>query len=182
MNILLDCDGVLADFVSGALKAHDRPEAHDDWVIWDYFRSWCPSEEAFWKPLRGAAFWFGLQAYPWAGELLKLFPQSAIVTAPNLDPTCIQGKLDWLRAHFGIHQDRIVLTAAKHLLAHPASLLVDDKPDNVDAFRKAGGHAVLFPQPWNQRYAESGPEAWKIVAEEVRELIATVEWYDADSF
>lgn len=170
MKILLDCDGVLADFVSAALLAHDRPETHDEWHYWDFYRRWCLTAEDFWRPMRGAAWWFGIKPYPWAADLLKALGDVTIVTAPNSDPECPRGKLDWLRAHFGITHKRVVIAERKEILAHPGTVLIDDYSLNVNNFRDHGGNSILFPQPWNCRSAEAGPDAWQTVVEEIAKL------------
>jgi len=37
----------------------------------------------------------------------------------------------------------------KEKLAAPCRLLIDDRSENVKAFRDAGGSAILVPRPWN---------------------------------
>lgn len=62
-----------------------------------------------------------------------------------------EGKRQWLEANVPELAGDLILTAAKHKFAGPDTILVDDSPAHVDAWRKAGGSAVLWYQPWNRR-------------------------------
>ncbi len=53
---------------------------------------------------------------------------------------------------FGGDFQGYVMTARKHLLAKPGTILIDDYEANVMAFQKDGGKAVLFPQIWNANH------------------------------
>ena len=39
----------------------------------------------------------------------------------------------------------------KELNAKSGAILIDDSDDNIRKYREAGGTAILFPQPWNER-------------------------------
>ena len=66
------------------------------------------------------------------------------------------GKWAWIRDNLPIYLKRTIITQApKHLLARPDTLLIDDKDENVDGFREAGGKALLIPRPWNRAHLQA---------------------------
>lgn len=152
MKYLLDCDGVLCDFVSGAIQVHRiKNYSHDDVKHWDFFQDWGMSAEEFYNWCRGYEFWFNLKPYDWAAWLVEEIglDNFIISTAPTMDPTCVQAKLDWLYEHFKIPMTNIMVGSRKELMAKSGLVLIDDSPKNVEKFREHGGSAILFPQPWN---------------------------------
>ena len=180
MKILLDLDGVLADFVSATLVRHRRGESHDQILKWDYFTDWGMTDAEFWAPLRGGGFWTGIKPYPWAREFyrkLATLGEVTIATAPNLDPECIPAKIKWVEQHLGVDQDHVMCGRRKHLMASPGTLLIDDGPHNIARHitelaanlegdhELAGRHAILFPQPWN-----GGTGDWIDVLHQVKEM------------
>ena len=62
-----------------------------------------------------------------------------------------EGKRKWMESNLPELAGDLILTAAKHKCARPDTILVDDSPAQVDAWRKAGAPAVLWYQPWNRR-------------------------------
>lgn len=53
---------------------------------------------------------------------------------------------DWLHAQF-------LIGSCKQACASPDALLIDDSDVNVENFKRAGGHAILVPRPWNSLWA-----------------------------
>ncbi len=150
INWLIDSDGVLADFVSGAIAAHGRSESHNDIKSWDFYESWGMTQEQFWSPLRSKDFWLSLEPYPWAQTLLDAVGTFTIATAPPLNPDSVTAKLEWLNSHFGIKTTDVMVGSKKWLMSNEKSILVDDNPNNIEAFSEYGdGDGILFPQPWN---------------------------------
>lgn len=62
-----------------------------------------------------------------------------------------EGKRKWMERNLPELAADLILTSAKHKCARPDTILVDDSPVHVEAWRKAGGPAVLWYQPWNRR-------------------------------
>lgn len=60
------------------------------------------------------------------------------------------GKVAWIErfAPIWLH-DKYTITKQKADLAKPDRLLIDDSDAEVNAFREAGGLALLVPRPWN---------------------------------
>jgi len=161
MNIYLDLDGVLADFTGAACAVHGRPKH----LVrgWNWYRDdWGMSDECFWHPIEtlGSAFYANyVRPFPWAYELLndvRRYGHVIILTASPLHPGLAASKVEWIKKHLGAVPvmttcgNRDVRPAyLKGLLAGPESVLIDDSDDNTEVFRRNGGRAILFPQPWN---------------------------------
>ena len=157
MTILLDMDGVCADFVGSACRAHRTTPDAVPWATcgFDMFNGMGLTEQEFWAPLQGFDFWANLEPYPWLDALLDLCCTASddvyFCTMPNRDPECLSGKLAWLQQHVPkALQRRYVFTPHKHLLAAEGRVLVDDADHNCIPFAEAGGVAITFPQLWNQ--------------------------------
>lgn len=72
-----------------------------------------------------------------------------IVSSPCGTPGCVDGKRMWLRHHLPQYARTAFFGGAKHRLAGPDITLIDDCDNNVNAFRAAGGSAILVPRWWN---------------------------------
>lgn len=159
--VFFDLDGVLADFVGGALKAHGK-ELPPGEVQWDFCTQIGFSgvnDAAFWSPL-GFDFWAGLGVLPDGLCLLRAVERLvdpdriAFLSSPCESPGCVDGKRAWVAAHFPEYRRRLFLGSAKHLFAGPGKVLVDDHDANIDGFHEAGGQTVCPPRPWNRWKAE----------------------------
>ena len=111
MRILLDMDGVLVDFISGACAAWgvSSEDVLRYWQPgeWDIVHPLCLalgfpepiSNNQFWARLEGDSFWLGLEPLPWLDDLLELVKGYTkdwhIVTSPSLCPTSYDGKVKW---------------------------------------------------------------------------------------
>ena len=160
LGLLVDMDGVLVDFVTAALRLHDRLEVLQDWPAgeWDMSEVMGISGPEFWGPIAeaGADFWATLEPYPWCDDLFELVESTGpwcILTSPSGDPFCAAGKIAWLQRRFGRGFRRFLIGPPKWVCARPDQLLIDDNDTNVDRFRERGGRAILFPQPWNRNHA-----------------------------
>ena len=159
--ILLDLDGVIAEFAYAACDVHKKPH---DVKKWDFFEDWGMTAEDFWQPINrlGARFYPQyVKPTPWAEELI-LSVQAAdeqvmVVTDSSANMPGILGKNSWIRIMFG-PDIKVSYTSEKHLLAAPGRLLIDDSPRNCERFAMFGGAALLFPRPWNAHY-HSDPHA-----------------------
>lgn len=164
-KIFLDMDGVIADFVGGALRltnsADPYVQEHNKGKF-DVFSLLSPpmTETQFWSKTN-YDFWRTLQKTKEADELVGLLTASfggdaiCVLTKPGPTFGCHDAKRDWLREHFPSLSDRLLCASAKHFCAHPSSILIDDNESNVRNFASAGGHAILFPRPWNSFHSQS---------------------------
>ena len=152
MLIVLDLDGVLADFTGGACAVHGRP--HHIVTTWDWYKDWGHSDRDFWHPIEKMGFAFYpvyVKPYPWLDELLTLVKQFdwVLATANPLHPDLAASKVEWINKYIG-KDAPVMMGNHKELLAKEGRLLIDDSDVNTNAFRGRGGMAVTFPQPWNK--------------------------------
>ena len=182
LRVLLDVDGVVANFVESFLREVEAVTgasfSHDDVTQYDLCKALGLSrrDEAAVYDRVGRAGWASrLSLYDGAREgVLALREASDLyfVTAPVwAAPTWAFDRSAWIRRHFGVRHDRVVFTAAKHLVA--GDVFVDDKPEAIEAWRRehSRGRAVLWARPWNAGggwFAER-TENWGRVLELARE-------------
>ena len=188
MKIFLDMDGVLSNLVASVVDVFPIREGAREFI--DRWRRKNPgkydlapriheaipkdirpeefSVDDLWKQIdqKGIDFWRDVDRYPWTDDLWRGCKAIAgddvfISSSPTRSADCVAGKAAWLREEFSIGPNRYMLGSRKDLLAAPDRVLVDDAEKNVDAFRDAGGHAILFPGPWNSNHERIGVElAW----------------------
>jgi 5'(3')-deoxyribonucleotidase len=178
--VLLDCDGILADFVGAALdfvqmKTGERPDRDviETWDIWDHLDP--ELEEVFTEYVGRQGFCKSILPYD---EALRGFPLLAavadvhIVTSPFVTaPTWTHERSEWLEQYFGIPHHRVHHTGTKYLTR--GDYLVDDHPKHIREWllnRRDHylGHALLWDTPHNRR--EEG--LWRVKSWE--ELVSIV--------
>lgn len=176
--LLVDMDGVLADFVSAACKLHGR--SAEEVKSWDFYEKWGLTEDEFWEPINaaGAAFWANLEPYPWTESLLKQCrqadPQFFLCTKPSMMPACAMGKLQWIQTHLGRNFRNYFLAPVKWPLAQVGRMLIDDSDGNVRDFDGAGGDYCLLPQPWNL-HSHLAHKREEVIAMDLERYIKTQE-------
>lgn len=161
MNILLDMDGVLVDFVDRACVAHCRQNPYcpltPEWAgQFDMAKGWKMNDEEFWGPLNNEYFWSSMEWMPNGRQILQLCECYAdkltLLSTPTLSPTSCSGKHLWIKKHLPQFERQFLLGAPKEVCANSNSILVDDNDKNIERFVQAGGHGVLVPRPWNALY------------------------------
>lgn len=178
-HIFLDLDGVLTDFYEASRKLIGNPPALEEHQ-WNFWLDWDIPSKQFWHEVEeaGEDFWANLKPYPWAADLIALiscFSGHTLATAPKLYPECYSGKFKWIRQFFGPSYSGLMIGEEKHLLQKKNSVLIDDGEENVERFEDGGGHAILFPQPWNSnRYLQDDRIGYvharlKQIAEQINE-------------
>lgn len=182
MRVLLDCDGVLADFcgsflglVNAKFGTSYRSEDVVDYDIaaalgWDRDRT----EEAYSLIAEEPEFAARLDVLPGAIDGVRRLRDVAeiyIVTSPWWShPTWVHDRNNWLYANFGIQAGRVIHTAAKELVV--GDVLVDDKTSTCEAWRAAHhprGVAVQWSTPHNRRDLWDGPSTsnWDFLIDEI---------------
>jgi len=171
-TVFLDVDDVLADFMKGLHKALN--------ISYDYFNY--PYEKGNWDILGYQIksnddslitfdqcndvctfdFWQYLLWMHDGRDILRAIMDTVglekvyLLTAPMPNIESPTGKWLWVSDNLPIYLKRTIITQApKHLLARPNMLLIDDKDQNVDEFREAGGRALLVPRPWNRLHQQA---------------------------
>lgn len=153
--VFFDMDGVLSDFVGGALKHHNRDDLDRAGAPWGLESHLGLTPEQFWSSL-GYEFWRDLlplaDGFALLGHAERLVGRDnvALLSSPCDTPGCADGKRDWVRRHLPEYRRRLFLGSAKEMFAGPTKILVDDHDGNVEKFRRAGGRAVMPPRPWNR--------------------------------
>lgn len=160
MNIILDMDGVIVNFIEGACRVSGKDYK-------ELYRNWPPNEyrlEAvfnmniadLWANIdkEDSHFWSTLNQYEWSRSLyekLKEYGSLFFLTSPSNHPPSLAGKLEWLHHFTGDNKCRNYLMGSpKFLCGKPENVLIDDSDANIESFKQAGGNAILFPQPWNK--------------------------------
>lgn len=128
-------DGVLVDFDKGYkdLTGVDLTGEHR-------------SDEHFWDPINkaGYEFWINLQ---WMSDGKRLWDyikkyKPELLSAPSRQPDSRVAKHDWVERELpGTH---LILRSAKHKKDFAAKnhILIDDRIDNIQDWRNAGGIAI----------------------------------------
>lgn len=158
MKVLLDVDGVLANFVQGACDLHgvENPYLRKDSAgHYDIVKLLGMPDKEFWEPL-GQDFWADLPKMEHADTIVELLELTygrdniCILTKPCKTVGCADGKRIWLRKHYP--QFHYLIGSSKSWCAHQGSILFDDFAKNISRFRQANGRAYLVPAPWNHLY------------------------------
>jgi len=160
ITILLDMDGVVADFVGGAIEATGLPMKAEDVRAWDFFDAHMAVDD-FWEAIADTpGFWRKLDKYTWVAELWQLLNDTGcnivFASSPCADPKSAAQKLEWLNGVglMGHGGTNYMLGHNKWLMARRDAILIDDSDWQVRAFRRRGGPAILFPQLWNNNRAQ----------------------------
>lgn len=104
------------------------------------------SDDHFWDPINDAGydFWINL---PWASDGKRLWKyiekyNPELLSAPSRQTESRVAKNDWVNRELpGVH---LILRSAKHKkdFAAPNAILIDDRLDNVQGWRDAGGIGI----------------------------------------
>jgi 5'(3')-deoxyribonucleotidase len=160
--ILLDVDGILADFVGAVLKLVNKPEVQVD--RWDFHEQLGMTAKEMWATidLVGHDFWADMPKLQWAHDIVgviayyEMVSKTMLCTSPSLWDGCNDGKVAWIKKNFSVFQRRFIITPCKHLLRGDF-ILIDDSDENCEKFWENRQEAILFPQMWNanrHRYDE----------------------------
>jgi 5'-nucleotidase len=154
-RILLDVDGVLADFTHMLLNwtNNEYAEAYTDADIIEFncFKALgIPSAwPAFNAHVSKVGVCYGIPVREGAQAFvnsLRKFADVVIVTSLYTGaPFWINERIEWLEDHFEIDAKDVVFTGRKELVA--GDLLIDDALHNVG--RNHYARSILIDQPWN---------------------------------
>ena len=164
-TVFLDLDNTLVDF-NGAVYSlfglsRKQVEAPTEWH--GIHKSLSKvlgrdvTEAELWARVADAGedWWANLEWLPGSddmvGQIKRLGLEIFVCSSAGWIPSSATGKLRWVARNIGCET---FLCRNKHMLATPDRLLIDDAPHQVESFRKAGGKAIYYPQPWNDAQAE----------------------------
>ena len=133
-KVYCDMDGVIVDFDKGYKELTGTEASFDT-----------PKEE-FWAPIQkaGAEFWIKLQWMPDGKQLWNYIkpynPQ--LLSAPSRDESSKIGKFVWVKRN--VPGTKLILRSAerKQEFATPNSILIDDRADNIQRWKDAGGVGI----------------------------------------
>ena len=135
-KVYCDMDGVIVDFDKGyfELTGHQLDGTHR-------------SDTHFWDPINKAGydFWINLEWIKPDGRTLWEYIEKynpIILSAPSNRPESRVAKRNWVERE--LPGTEILLRSAKHKkdFASPNSILIDDRIDNVQGWRDAGGIGI----------------------------------------
>lgn len=168
-KIFVDLDGVLANFVQGAIKLFNLqdvmlPEDICSWdianevILGDYLKGSLGKMEKqarFWNKInRTKNFWLNLKPFTWNYDLTnfikKLDPKFKLCTSHIDNPNCLSEKAMWVKLYLNMSAGSIIFCTDKSLLAKSNHILLDDSDENISSFISSGGQGILFPQTWNR--------------------------------
>ena len=162
-RLLLDCDGILADFYGAAFDLvedftgvrHQLSDL-DSWEIFASIGDRALAERTYnamnepgfclerVPPLPGA-----IDGLASVRERVDLF----IVTAPFRSGFWMHERVQWLALHFGVPADRVVFARHKGLIR--GDFFADDNPHHVQGWaeqrRECRGQGFVWDQPYNRR-------------------------------
>ena len=156
MLILLDCDGVLADFFDYLLKLAGSEYTCADLTDWDIFKWLGETELKTAKMLlSGPEFWATQPVLEGAQQSVEAFRSEGhhviCVTSPWL-PCKYWGyaRREWLKTNFDIPPEDVIVAYSKYHLR--GDVFIDDKPASVRQWNHAnpGKYALLYDQPYNE--------------------------------
>jgi beta-phosphoglucomutase-like phosphatase (HAD superfamily) len=79
--------------------------------------------------------------------------------------------VDWINHRLQDYRRQYFVGCQKFRLAKRGVILIDDAEHNVDAFRAAGGEAVMVPRPWNGYKNQRSYEPYEYVLNRVEDMI-----------
>jgi len=134
-KIYCDMDGVIVDFDKGYKELTGRNASFD-----------IPKEE-FWEPISkaGAPFWIKLKWMPDGKQLWDYIKgyNPDLLSAPSREESSKMGKRIWVKRE--VPGAKLILRSAerKQEFATPNSILIDDRADNIQRWKDAGGIGIV---------------------------------------
>ncbi len=134
-KVYCDMDGVLVDFEKGYKELTGEDASYNT------------NPEEFWAPITkaGAAFWIKL---PWMPDGKQLWDyikpyNPSLLSAPSREESSKIGKFTWVKRN--MPGTKLILRSAerKQEFATPNSILIDDRADNIQRWKDAGGIGIV---------------------------------------
>jgi 5'(3')-deoxyribonucleotidase len=147
-DFLLDCDGVLSDFVAPICARYNKPR--ELITGWDIPEALEIDSADMWAFVGAPGYCRSLPVVAGAQdfvEQLRGLGSVTIVTSPVASDQWIPERLAWLKEHFGFKTSDVCVWSQKHRIS--GDVLIDDAAHNMETWPRAG---VLVDCPWNQDY------------------------------
>jgi len=159
--ILLDCDGVIADFLTPTLEfvknKTGQEFTHTHITEWDIFKSIGMAD--MWKDFHEFASKknFCAKIKPYTGSQagvarLRLVGDVYVVTSPLATPHWCFERTQWCEKHFELGKPNVIHAEAKYMVM--GDVLIDDKYENILSWVATNpyGTGLLFDRPYNQMH------------------------------
>ena len=138
-TIYLDMDGVIVDFDKQFEDAFDMPPREFEKAF---------GAEMFWKKIeeRGVGFWRGMDWMPGGQELYNRVSQynHYLLSSPSRSDTSKIGKHMWKKDNTPNTKLILARSYNKKNYADKSNILIDDREDNIQQWRDAGGIGILY--------------------------------------
>lgn len=171
-RLILDVDGVVADFTGELLRTVGSSLTVEDVKVWQVFDLLTEGQvEVGEEALATPEWWQNQPVLP--GALLAvehLASQYEIFWTTSPWWSCVgweTARRNWLRNHFDADPRHVVITSYKGIIGGDA--IVDDKPSNVETWLTYNPDkpGILFGAPYNRRgynsFAVERLEGWPAI-------------------
>ena len=148
-DVYVDMDGVLTDFERRFEQfAGVTPDEFIAQKTIEFGKD--KANEQFWDLIDkqiGVRFWAGM---PWMPEGEKLYKylkkyKPTILTSPSREESSRIGKGVWIKRNMSSTPYKFGYKASgKAKYAAPNAILIDDRSDNIEAWKSAGGIGILY--------------------------------------
>ena len=155
--VFIDLDGVCSYWEEAAAKAcgidYKDEEIRKELKNGKRLEKFVGGDSKMWPMIdkEGVDWWANMERLPWADKLYasltRVSKDFLFLSSPSNNPICAQGKIMWMKKHFGDHFKRFLIGRDKHMCAHPNTLLIDDNKKKCDKFEEWGGNVFRWPHP-----------------------------------
>ena len=165
--ILVDCDGVLSNFVrafqKGANEITGLNRTEEENIDWDFLTLYPKDRhQEILEPIGKIGWCAGLEPYPGARrgvDELRKIGKVYCVTAPWHSSTWCWERTEWLISHMGFDKNDVLHIHDKWLVQ--GLTLIDDKPETLVKWCEATGNiGILWDQPYNRLF-KTGTNIWR---------------------
>lgn len=164
--IVVDLDETLVELarpVARLLGRHYVAASADYPRQYDWAKELGMPNDALWKRVEeeGPEFWATLPWTLWGERLLdslRRTGQDIILFSRVVGPNSAAGKNVWARNNVPRGIPLFTTDSIKHPLAAPGRYLIDDSPENCEAWEAHRGTAIMVPQPYNANRSFVGDE------------------------
>lgn len=158
-RVLLDCDGVLADFMRGAFNLIEQHtgvrHTVDEVVEFDMFKALGVPHlmNELKKAVTDSAWCWNLDPIPGARRFideLRSIGRVVVTTAPLSVDGWVDQRIAWLASEMDVARRDIIFADDKTIVT--GDVLIDDRAENVFAWAEANprSHAILLDMPYNR--------------------------------
>lgn len=160
MIILLDVDGVIADFLTPFIALGNKISGLSlqesdikDWEVADIFPEQYRKQIV--QEAKAQGFCSNILPYPRAIEAvksLKILGDIYVVTSPWHSQTWVYERSEWLNKYFDFDRRKIIYTSSKYLVR--GDILIDDKVDTVEKWIELNPSSIgfIWESPYSRGY------------------------------